>query len=108
WVPPPLREDTGEVAAAQRGELPALVTDADMRGDLHTHTSLTDGVASLEDMVAAARARGNEYYAVTDHAPNLVMQRMTDEKMLAQRERLRALAPAAAPLILLPGTELNI
>jgi DNA polymerase (family 10) len=62
-------------------------------------------VASLEDMVAAATRRGYEYYAITDHAPNLVMQRMTDEKMLAQRDRVRALA---AGLELLHGTELNI
>jgi len=119
WVPPTLREDTGEVQAAQRGELPVLVSEADIRGDLHTHTNLTDGVASLEDMVAAAQARGYEYYAITDHAPNLWMQRMTSEKMLAQREQVRALgarlqAPGGdgssdgAPMTLLHGTELNI
>jgi DNA polymerase (family 10) len=113
WVPPALREDTGEVQAALRGELPVVVTDADIRGDLHTHTSLTDGVASLADMVATARARGYAYYAVTDHAPNLFMQRMTSEKMLAQREQVRQLdarlaADGAAPMDLLHGTELNI
>jgi DNA polymerase (family 10) len=114
WVPPALREDTGEVQAAQRGELPVLVSEADIRGDLHTHTSLTDGVASLADMVATAHARGYEYYAVTDHAPNLFMQRMTSEKMLAQREQVRELgarlqAPGdGRPMRLLHGTELNI
>jgi hypothetical protein len=84
-----------------------LVQVADLRGDLHTHTDLTDGIVSLEGMVAAAGARGYEYYAVTDHAPNLVMQRMTDEKMLAQRDQLRALADTAG-MALLHGTELNI
>jgi DNA polymerase (family 10) len=108
WIPPAMREDTGEVQAALRGELPELVTEADIRGDLHTHTDLTDGVAPLADMVAAARARGYAYYAVTDHAPNLFMQRMTDEKMLAQRERVRQLAADAEPMALLHGTELNI
>jgi DNA polymerase (family 10) len=108
WIPPTLREDTGEVQAALRGELPALVTEGDIRGDLHTHTDLTDGVASLADMVATARARGYEYYAVTDHAPNLFMQRMTDEKMLAQREQVRRLAEQSQPMTLLHGTELNI
>jgi DNA polymerase (family 10) len=108
WIAPPLREDTGEVQAAQRGELPELVTERDIRGDLHTHTDLTDGVASLADMVATARARGYEYYAVTDHAPNLVMQRMTDEKMLAQRQQVARLAEQAGPMALLHGTELNI
>ena len=87
WIPPPLREDAGEIEAALAGELPAVVTEQDLRGDLHTHTDLTDGVASLDDMVRAAAARGYAYYAVTDHAPNLFMQRMTDEKMLAQREQ---------------------
>jgi DNA polymerase (family 10) len=108
WIPPALREDTGEVQVALRGELPDLVTERDIRGDLHTHTDLTDGVAPLADMVAAARARGYEYYAVTDHAPNLFMQRMTDEKMLAQREQVRRLAGQAGPMTLLHGTELNI
>jgi len=113
WIPPTLREDNGEVAAALKGELPDIVTLDDVRGDLHSHTNLTDGQASLEDMVTAARERGYEYYAITDHAPNLVMQRMTDEKILAQREEVRRLAGRLAndggrPMTLLHGAELNI
>jgi DNA polymerase (family X) len=108
WIPPPLREDGGEIQAAQRGELPALVTLADLRGDLHSHTDLTDGLAPLDEMVAAAAERGLSYYAITDHAPNLYMQRMTDEKMLAQRERVRALQDRYPDMTLLHGTELNI
>jgi DNA polymerase (family X) len=113
WVPPPLRENAGEVRAALRGELPVLVTEADIAGDLHTHTDLTDGVATLTDMVAAARERGYSYFAVTDHAPNLFMQRMTDEKILAQREQLLLLqaglrTDGGRPMTLLHGTELNI
>ncbi|MFF3003599.1 DNA polymerase/3'-5' exonuclease PolX [Kitasatospora sp. NPDC057940] len=108
WIAPPLREDRGEIEAALRGELPDLVQEADLRGDLHTHTDLTDGLATLEEMIDAAAARGYSYYAVTDHAPDLVMQRMTDEKMLAQRERLRRLADRHRKLRLLHGTELNI
>ena len=107
WVPPTLREDGGEVAAALRGELPVLVMEEDLRGDLHTHTDLTDGVSSLEDMVAAAEARGYEYYAITDHAPDLVMHRMTDEKMLAQRDEVRILGESCG-MTLLHGSELNI
>src|ERR1700749_867302 len=91
WIPPAMREDHGEIEAAAQGEIPRLVQAEDLNGDLHTHTDLTDGVASLEDMVAAAARRGYEYCAITDHAPDLIMQRMTDEKMLAQRERVRAL-----------------
>lgn len=108
WIPPALREDRGEIAAALRGDLPDLVTEDDVRGDLHTHTDLTDGVSPLEEMVAAAAARGYAYYAVTDHAPNLYMQRMTDEKVLAQRERVRALDGRHRRMRLLHGTELNI
>jgi DNA polymerase (family 10) len=106
WIAPPLREDRGEVDAARKGELPRLVTVKDLRGDLHSHTDLTDGVSPLEKMISAAQKRGLEYFAVTDHAPNLVMQRMTTEKMLAQREQLRAISVDG--LVLLHGTELNI
>ena len=113
WVPPPLRENTGEVQAALRGELPDLVQAGDIRGDLHTHTNLTDGVGTLAEMVAVALARGYEYFAVTDHAPNLFMQRMTLEKMLQQRDQLRSLGTGLAGdggpvMTLLHGTELNI
>jgi len=108
WIPPTLREDTGEIEAALHGQLPALVTEADIGGDLHTHTSLSDGLASLEEMAAAAARRGYAYYAVTDHAPNLYMQQMTSQKALAQRDRLRHLDGAYGPMRLLHGTELNI
>ncbi|MFI9255406.1 DNA polymerase/3'-5' exonuclease PolX [Streptomyces sp. NPDC053069] len=108
WIVPTLREDRGEIEAAVHGELPEVVTEKDIRGDLHTHTDLTDGLAPLEEMVAAAAERGYAYCAVTDHAPNLYMQRMTDEKILAQRERLRELDGAHHRMRLLHGTELNI
>ncbi|MEU7304063.1 DNA polymerase/3'-5' exonuclease PolX [Streptomyces sp. NPDC007206] len=108
WITPALREDRGEIEAAMNGELPGVVTERDIRGDLHTHTDLTDGLAPLEEMVAAAAERGYAYYAVTDHAPNLYMQRMTDEKILAQRERVRELDGAHRRMRLLHGTELNI
>jgi DNA polymerase (family 10) len=114
YIPPVLREDHGEVQAARRGDLPVLVSPADVRGDLHSHTSLTDGAATLEEMVTKAQSLGYEYFAITDHAPDLVMQRMTDEKMLAQREQVRRLGEqlaagtGGAPMTLLHGTELNI
>jgi DNA polymerase (family X) len=110
WIPPPLREDRGEIEAALENRLPTLVTERHIRGDLHSHTNLTDGVATLEEMVEAAAARGYAYFAITDHAPNLFMQRMTDDKMLRQRERIRALARSGrfGTLALLHGTELNI
>jgi DNA polymerase (family 10) len=108
FIEPTLREDRGEVEAALDGALPRLVTLRRIRGDLHTHTNLTDGLAPLERMLEAAAAKGYAYYAVTDHAPNLWMQRMTDEKMLAQRDRLRQLASRYPRMELLHGTELNI
>ncbi|MCT2588845.1 PHP domain-containing protein [Streptomyces sp. N2-109] len=138
WIPPTLREDRGEIAAAlhdgprrsggsraSRGsheaekekesesadepqQLPELLTESDIKGDLHTHTNLTDGLASLEDMVDAAARRGLLYYAVTDHAPELRMQQMTEEKILAQRERVRELDGKRRKMRLLHGTELNI
>lgn len=106
WIAPTLREDRGEVAAAVDGTLPELITIDDIKGDLHTHTNLTDGVHSLAQMLAAARAKGYAYYAVTDHAEGLPMQRMTDEKMLAQRKAVRA--ANRGKMTLLHGTELNI
>jgi DNA polymerase (family X) len=108
WIPPTMREDRGEVQAALAGTLPTVVQRGDLRGDLHTHTNLTDGVASLETMLEAAAAHRYAYYAVTDHAPNLWMQRMTDEKMLAQRRELRGLQDRYPKMRLLHGTELNI
>ncbi|HSA50135.1 MAG TPA: DNA polymerase/3'-5' exonuclease PolX [Yinghuangia sp.] len=108
WIPPPLREDRGEIEAGMRGELPELLVESDIRGDLHTHTDLTDGLSPLEEMLAAAAERGYAYYAVTDHAPNLFMQRMTTEKMLAQREQVRALDGKFGRMRILHGTELNI
>jgi DNA polymerase (family X) len=107
WIPPPLREDRGEIEAALHDELPVLIEEKDLKGDLHTHTNLTDGLASLEEMIDAARTRGLEYYAVTDHAELLYMQRMTKDKMLAQRKRLAQHAEEG-DLVLLHGTELNI
>ncbi|MFF4755674.1 DNA polymerase/3'-5' exonuclease PolX [Streptomyces sp. NPDC002514] len=111
WIPPTLREDRGEIEAGLRGELPELVVEPDLRGDLHTHTDLTDGLAPLEEMVRAAAARGYAYYAITDHGPDLSMQRMTEERILAQRERVRELDGAHGKgrgMRLLHGVELNI
>ncbi|MGH2540362.1 MAG: DNA polymerase/3'-5' exonuclease PolX [Actinomycetota bacterium] len=108
FIEPTLREDRGEVEAALAGELPELITMRQIKGDLHTHTDLTDGLATLERMLEAAAEHRYAYYAVTDHAPNLFMQRMTDAKMLAQRDQVRAFASRYPTMRLLHGTELNI
>ena len=107
-IEPTLREDRGEVEAAIAGELPKLLTVKQLQGDLHTHTNLTDGLASLEDMVARAGELGYRYFAITDHAPNLYMQRMTEDKILAQREQVDRLRATYPTMELLHGTELNI
>jgi DNA polymerase (family 10) len=106
WIPPTLREDRGEIEAAFAGELPEVITERDIRGDLHTHTNLTDGVSTLEEMVAAARDRGYQYFAITDHAEDMPMQRMTAAKMVQQRQRIHRLATPG--LTVLHGAELNI
>jgi DNA polymerase (family 10) len=80
WVPPELRENQGEIEAAETGTLPSLVTLRDMRGDLHMHTIESDGRATLEEMAEAARALGYEYIAITDHSKALAMANGLDEK----------------------------
>ncbi len=107
WIPPTLREDRGEIEAALEHRLPDLVGVEHIHGDLHVHTNLTDGVAPLEEMIAAARARRYRYLAITDHAPLLYMQRMTAEKALEQRQQLRELEKGSG-VALLHGSELNI
>ena len=69
WIPPELREDRGEIEAAREGRLPALITLADLRGDLHSHSEWSDGVHSIEVMAEAARRRGYAYQVLTDHSP---------------------------------------
>jgi DNA polymerase (family X) len=103
WIPPELREDGGELAAARKNELPALVELTAIRGDLHTHTTWSDGKDSLDDMVAAARARGYAYYAICDHA-----QRLRGDLLYQQAEAIDALNKAAAPFRILKGIEVNI
>ncbi|MFC4245545.1 DNA polymerase/3'-5' exonuclease PolX [Natribaculum luteum] len=93
WMPPELREDRGEIAAAAEGDLPELVTREDVRGDLHTHTEWSDGNNTIEEMVAAAEERSYEYYCVSDHAegPGVVGgMGLTDEEILEQVEEVRA------------------
>ncbi len=80
WIPPELRENCGEIEAAAEGRLPALVEEKHIRGDLHMHTTETDGRATLEEMAEAARRRGYQYIAITDHSKALAMANGLDEK----------------------------
>jgi DNA polymerase (family 10) len=90
WIPPELRENCGEIEAGLEGRLPELVEVKDIRGDLHMHTVETDGRGTLEEMAAAARERGYEYIAITDHSKALAMANGLDEaRAVAFAKRVR-------------------
>ena len=109
FVEPELRENRGEVEAAQAGRLPALISLADLRGDLHMHTTETDGKDDLLTMAEAAHRLGREYIAITDHSQALAMANGLDEKRaLAHAARIRALNGRFENLTLLAGIECDI
>jgi DNA polymerase (family 10) len=109
WIPPCLREDVGELEAADRGALPAQIERAQVRGDFHLHTNVSgDGRSSLEEMVAAAIAGGVEVLAVTEHAENTVAG-VPREALVEQRRHIAAMRDKVGDkLTLLHGVELNI
>ncbi len=109
YVEPELRENRGEIEAAQDGRLPRLVCIDDVRGDLHVHTTETDGRDDLETMANAARLAGHEYVAVTDHSRALAMANGLDEgRALRHAARIRALSNRLDGLTLLAGIECDI
>lgn len=109
WIPPELREDRGEVQAAERKALPKLIERADLKGDLHVHTNASDGHDSLEDMVTAARARKLSYLAITDHSKHLGIVRGLDaERLLQQAEAVDALNERLDAFTVLKGAEVDI
>jgi len=109
WVPPELRENRGEIEAAIAHRLPTLVTAADLRGDLHMHTDVTDGRDTLETMAEAAQRFGHEYIAITDHSKALAMANGLDEhRALEHAARVRALNGRFEGLRLLAGIECDI
>jgi DNA polymerase (family X) len=103
FIPPELRENSGELEAARAGELPELVELGQLRGDLHMHTDSSDGKDSLEEMALAARALGHEYIAVCDH-----VQRLREGKLERQAELIELLNSQLAPFRILRGVEVNI
>jgi DNA polymerase (family 10) len=109
FVPPELRENRGEIEAAEQKSLPALVTLEAVRGDLHMHTTDTDGRADAEAMAVAARAAGLSYIAITDHSRALAMANGLDEQaVLAQARRIRALNDRLEGITVLAGIECDI
>jgi DNA polymerase (family 10) len=108
WIPPELREDTGEIQAAQEGRLPELVELRDIRGDLHAHTDWSDGHHPLDALVAAAEARGYQYLVVTDHSRSTTIANGLDpDRVRAQIRRIRELQPRHR-IRILAGSECDI
>ena len=109
WIPPELREDQGEIAAAASGGLPRLVEADDLRGDLQTQTDWTDGADSLAKMARAARDAGLEYMAITDHTVTLAMTRGSDAvKLRRQMREINRLNRTLDGIRILKGAEVNI
>jgi DNA polymerase (family 10) len=109
FVPPELREDRGELAAAEGKTLPNLIALSDVRGDLHSHTNATDGRADIETMALAARDAGLSYLAITDHSKALAMSNGLDEdRALAHARRIRDVGARLEGITLLAGIECDI
>jgi DNA polymerase (family 10) len=109
WIPPELREGTGEVEAAAQGKLPDLISSRDLRGLIHVHSSDSDGRAPLETMLDAAREKGYQYVALTDHSKTAAYAGgLTEERVLLQRERVRAYGRRYPSVRVFHGTEADI
>jgi DNA polymerase (family 10) len=109
FIPPPMREDRGEIERAAEGTLIPPVRLEEIRGDLHLHTTLSgDGRSSLEEVVKSAAERGYAYLAITDHAENLAFNGVSREKLIEQRVEIDALGRSYPGMTLLQGSELNI
>jgi DNA polymerase (family X) len=103
WMPPELRENRGELEAAREGALPKLVELGDLKGDLHMHTDWSDGRATLDEMVLAAKERGHLYIAICDHA-----RRLRDGRLEAQTKAIAEVQERVSGIIILAGIEVDI
>jgi DNA polymerase (family 10) len=109
FIPPELREDLGEVEAALAGKLPQLVTETDIRGDLHVHSKWSDGAHSIEELVAAARDHGLSYIALTDHSRGLgVAHGLSIERLMEQKREVAAVNRKLKGFTIFHGTEMDI
>jgi DNA polymerase (family X) len=109
YIPPELRENTGEIAAAEKHKLPKLIELRDMKGDLQMHTTASDGKNSIEEMAEAARKLGHEYIAITDHSKAVTVANGLDEKrMAAHIKKLRAADEKGLGIRVLAGSEVDI
>jgi DNA polymerase (family X) len=109
YIPPELREDTGEIEAAEKGELPDLVEVSDVRGDLHVHTNWSDGKGTIESMAEAALALGYEYLVFCDHSQSLkVANGLSPERLKKKIEAVREVNDTYGEIQLLCGSEVDI
>ena len=109
YIPPEMREDNGEIEAARSGRLPSIVELKDLRGDLHVHSSWSDGRASIQEMAEAARALGYEYIALCDHSPSIgIAGGLVPEKLEQKIEAIAALNETLEGITVLMGTEVDI
>jgi DNA polymerase (family X) len=110
WIPPELRENNGEIEAAEQHCLPVLIEEKDIRGDVHMHTLATDGKNSIREMAEAGIARGYEYIAITDHSKNLAMTNgLDDKRALEHIRRIRDVdAELEGKIRVFPGIEVDI
>ena len=109
FVPPELREDRGEVEAAAASKLPRLLELADIHGDLHMHTTASDGFNSIEEMIDACRARGYQFMAICDHSKSQIQANGLDEKRLAAHaEAIRKAGKKHKDILVLAGVEVDI
>ncbi len=109
YIPPELREDRGEIEAAFEGKLPDLIEQADIRGDLHTHTKWSDGRATIEEMAESAIELGYEYIAISDHSPSqTIANGLSIERLRAKQKELESAAKKFKNIKVLMGTEVDI
>ena len=109
YIPPELRENLGEIDAAEKHTLPTLITLEDLQGDVHMHTVETDGRNTIEEMAEAAKARGYKYMAITDHSKNLAFANgLDDKRALAHIQRIREASNKMDGITILAGIEVDI
>ncbi|HXX56805.1 MAG TPA: DNA polymerase/3'-5' exonuclease PolX [Thermodesulfovibrionales bacterium] len=109
YIPPELREDSGEIETAAEGRLPKLITVKDMKGDLHVHTKRSDGSHTIEELIEAARERGYEYIAITDHTKGLGVARgLNEERLIDEMTEVRAINRRLRGFRLFMGAEVDI
>ena len=109
WIPPELRENQGEIEAAEKGELPKLVELEDIKGDLHMHTTASDGKASVEEMAEAAKKLGYEYILITDHSKAVTIANGLDEKRAVENiRRIKAARKKVKNIEIWTGAEVDI